>query len=81
MPALREKLGADRRRRHTYDKALAEAVKRFQKEHDIRQTGTLTAQTIEAMNGPRPTHVTDTILANMERWRWMPHDLAARPTS
>ena len=74
VPALREKLGlagdGD-----TYDKALAEAVKQFQKEHDLKQTGILAAPTLEAINGPRPTHVIDTILANMERWRWMPHDL------
>ncbi len=74
VPALREKLGLSGDG-DAYDKALAAAVKQFQKEHDIRQTGTLTAPTLDAMNGPRPTHVVDTILANMERWRWMPHDL------
>ncbi|MFZ2065865.1 MAG: L,D-transpeptidase family protein [Xanthobacteraceae bacterium] len=77
VPALREKLGLTGDG-DTYDKALAEAVKSFQKEHDIRQTGTLTAPTLEAMNGPRPTHVEDTVLANMERWRWMPHDLGGK---
>ena len=77
VPALREKLGLSGDG-DTYDKALAEAVKSFQKEHDIRQTGTLTAPTLEAMNGPRPTHVEDTILVNMERWRWMPHDLGGK---
>jgi L,D-transpeptidase YcbB len=77
VPALRDKLGVTGDG-DTYDKALAEAVKSFQKEHDIRQTGTLTAPTLEAMNGPRPTHVEDTILANMERWRWMPHDLGGK---
>ena len=74
VPQLREKLGVPGDGR-TYDKALAEAVKKFQKEHDLKQTGTLTPQTVDALNGPRPTHVTETILANMERWRWMPHDL------
>jgi murein L,D-transpeptidase YcbB/YkuD len=74
VPALRDKLGLSGDG-DTYDKALAAAVRQFQKEHGIRQTGMLTAPTLEAMNGPRPTHVVDTILANMERWRWMPHDL------
>ncbi|MFZ3354969.1 MAG: L,D-transpeptidase family protein [Xanthobacteraceae bacterium] len=77
VPALREKLGLTGDS-DTYDKALAEAVKQFQKEHEIKQSGTLTAPTLEAMNGPRPTHVEDTILANMERWRWMPHDLGGK---
>jgi L,D-transpeptidase YcbB len=71
---LRERLGVQGDG-STYDKALAEAVKKFQKDHDLKQTGTLTPQTVDALNGPRPTHVTETILANMERWRWMPHDL------
>jgi L,D-transpeptidase YcbB len=74
VPALRERLGVAGDGT-TYDKELAEAVKKFQKEHDLKATGILTAQTLEAINGPRPTHVTETIIANMDRWRWMPHDL------
>jgi L,D-transpeptidase YcbB len=75
VPALREKLGVAGGDDTVYDKTLAEAVKAFQKEHGLKPTGTLTAPTVAALNGPRPTHVVDTILANMERWRWMPHDL------
>jgi len=74
VPQLRERLGV-KGDGTTFDKALAEAVKNFQKNHDLKQTGTLTPQTVDALNGPRPTHVTETILANLERWRWMPHDL------
>ncbi len=74
VPALREKLGLSGDG-NTYDKELANAVRTFQKDHGLRPTGTLTAPTLEALNGPRPTHVTDIILANMERWRWIPHDL------
>jgi murein L,D-transpeptidase YcbB/YkuD len=59
----------------TYDKALAEAVKKFQQQHDLKVTGTLTPQTIQAFNGKQPDKPIDTILANLERWRWMPHDL------
>jgi L,D-transpeptidase YcbB len=75
VPALREKLGVAGGDDTTYDRTLVEAVKAFQKEHALKPTGTLTAATVAALNGPRPTHVVDTILANMERWRWMPHDL------
>jgi L,D-transpeptidase YcbB len=74
VPALREKLDVSGDG-DVYDKVLAEAVKAVQKEHSLKQTGTLTAATLDAINGPRPTHVIDTILANMERWRWIPHDL------
>ena len=74
VPQLRERLGVLGDGGTTYDKALADAVKKFQHEHQIAATGTLTATTIDAINGPRPDHVADTIIANMERWRWLPHD-------
>jgi murein L,D-transpeptidase YcbB/YkuD len=74
VPQLRDRLGVTGDG-NTYDKPLAEAVKKFQQQHDIRATGTLTAATVEAMNGRQPDRPTDIILANMERWRWMPHDL------
>ncbi len=75
VPELRDRLGVPGDGSTTYDKDLAEAVKKFQKEHDLKPTGTLTAATIEALNGRQPDRPTDIILANMERWRWMPHDL------
>ncbi|HEY1746593.1 MAG TPA: L,D-transpeptidase family protein [Xanthobacteraceae bacterium] len=58
-----------------YDKTLAEAVKRFQQEHELKPTGLLTPATIDALNGRQPDRPIDIIVANMERWRWMPHDL------
>jgi murein L,D-transpeptidase YcbB/YkuD len=38
-------------------------------------SGLLTQQTIDALNGRSPDRPIDTIPANLERWRWMPHDL------
>jgi murein L,D-transpeptidase YcbB/YkuD len=73
VPQLRELLGVPGDGGTTYDKALAEAVKKFQHSHQIAATGTLTTATIDAINGPRPDHVEDVIIANMERWRWAPH--------
>jgi murein L,D-transpeptidase YcbB/YkuD len=72
VPHVRERLGVSGGG-NSYDKALAEAVKKFQQQHDLPTTGTLTAATVEALNGRQPNHVSDIILANMERWRWMPH--------
>jgi murein L,D-transpeptidase YcbB/YkuD len=72
---LRERLGVPGDGGTTYDKALAEALKKFQQLHKLAATGTLTAATIEALNGRQPDRSADIILANMERWRWMPHDL------
>ena len=76
VPALRERLGVGATDGTTYDKTLAEAVKKFQQQHDLQATGTTGGATIDALNGrAQPNHVTDIILANMERWRWMPHRL------
>jgi murein L,D-transpeptidase YcbB/YkuD len=76
VPALRDRLGLTGDGT-TYDKALADAVKKFQDEHEIKGGGLLTPATIEALNGRQPDKPIDIILANMERWRWMPHDLGS----
>jgi murein L,D-transpeptidase YcbB/YkuD len=78
VPALRERLGVLGDGGTTYDKALAESVKKFQQEHQVAATATLTAATVEALNGGKvPDHQTDIVLANMERWRWMTHSFPA----
>jgi murein L,D-transpeptidase YcbB/YkuD len=59
----------------TYDKELANAVKKFQERHELKPTGTLDLATVEALNGRRSDRQIDIIIANMERWRWMPPDL------
>jgi murein L,D-transpeptidase YcbB/YkuD len=74
VPQLRERLGV-RGDGTAYDKALAEAVKTFQTGHDLKATGMLTPGTVEALNGRAPDRPADIIIANLERWRWMPHDL------
>jgi murein L,D-transpeptidase YcbB/YkuD len=73
VPQLRERLGILGDGGTTFDKPLAEAVKKYQQDHNIAATGTLTVATIEALNGVKPDHAADIIIANMERWRWMPH--------
>ena len=74
MPLLRERLHVSGDGT-TYDKALAEAVAKYQKEHEQKATGMLTPATVEALNGRKPDRPIDTIIANLERWRWMPHEL------
>jgi L,D-transpeptidase YcbB len=71
---LRQRLGLDGDST-IYDKAVADAVKTFQQDHELKVSGLLTPQTIEALNGRSPDRPIDTILVNLERWRWMPHDL------
>jgi L,D-transpeptidase YcbB len=74
VPLLRERLKVSGDGT-TFDKPLADAVKKYQQDHQLKVTGTLTQQTIDALNGHQPDKPVDIILANMERWRWMPHDL------
>jgi L,D-transpeptidase YcbB len=74
VPQLRERLGVSGDGL-IFDKALADAVKKFQQDNNLKPTGIVTAATLEALNGRQSRRPFDTIIANMERWRWMPHDL------
>ena len=75
VPLLRSRLDVAEEGDTTYDKTLADAVRKFQASHKLKSTGTLDAATVEALNGRQSDRQTDIIIANMERWRWMPHDL------
>jgi murein L,D-transpeptidase YcbB/YkuD len=76
VPLLRERLQLEGDASSTtYDKVLAEAVRKFQRERELSATGSLNQATVEALNGPRRDHDADIIIANMERWRWLPRDL------
>ncbi|MDC7988153.1 L,D-transpeptidase family protein, partial [Rhodoplanes sp. TEM] len=74
VPEVREKLGVAGTGT-TYDKPLADAVKAFQKKKGLKQTGVFDSGTLDAMYGPRNDRTADIVLANLERWRWVPHDL------
>jgi murein L,D-transpeptidase YcbB/YkuD len=63
-----------------YDDALATAVKAVQVQNGMDPTGIINAATRNALNGvERPTAAGNVqrIIANMERWRWMPENLGA----
>jgi L,D-transpeptidase YcbB len=77
VPLLRLRLGVPGETGAMYDRALADAVKRFQQAHALGATGMVNAATVEALNGRQSDPHIDIILANMERWRWMPHHLGA----
>lgn len=59
-----------------YDQNLSLAVARAQKRFGLNPTGELDAKTLTALNVPVSVRV-DQILANMERWRWLPQTLPA----
>ncbi len=76
VPQLRERLDVPGDRTSTtYDHVMSEAVATFQKSNGLRPNGQLNAETVDAINGPRRDRDADVIIANMERWRWIPRDL------
>jgi len=60
-----------------YDKAVADAVRRFQKRHGLAETGSVNAATAAALNVPVAKRIRQVEL-NMERWRWLPDDFGSR---
>lgn len=58
-----------------YDSELEMAVKAFQKSRGLSAEGVVGPGTRRALNGGAPKNRVRTILANMERWRWIPGDL------
>ena len=78
VPALRERFGLKAADGNTtYDKELADTIAKYQKEVGLSPSGQLTAATLDAINGPKREKTVDIILANMERWRWVPRDLGS----
>ena len=76
VPLLRDKLGlAGDASDLKYDAKLAEAVKKFQRANELPVTGNLDSKTIKELNGPPRDKQIDTVISNMERWRWYPRDL------
>jgi murein L,D-transpeptidase YcbB/YkuD len=78
VPQLRAKLGITENANDThYDAKVAEAVRRFQDGAELRPTGVLDDRTVKALNSPRRDRKIDTVIVNMERWRWLPRQLGA----
>ncbi len=76
VPALRARFGMKSPGGDTnYDRELSGTIAKFQKEHGLQPTGQLTQATLDVINGPKRDKTVDIIIANMERWRWVPRDL------
>jgi murein L,D-transpeptidase YcbB/YkuD len=56
---------------------IRDAVKRFQARSGLNQDGRAGGVTLASLNVPAETRV-DQIVANMERWRWMPRQFEHR---
>ena len=78
VPQLRAKLGITEDADDThYDAKVAEAVRKFQSGAELKPTGVLDDRTVKAINSPKRDRQIDTLIVNMERWRWLPRDLGA----
>ena len=86
---LRQRLGAAEpraARRTIFDLELQDALKTFQGRNNIQTSGLLTPRTRSALNAGVPSDKPQAkpvlagseaqrLIANMERWRWMPEEL------
>ncbi|WP_441278462.1 L,D-transpeptidase family protein [Tardiphaga sp. 172_B4_N1_3] len=77
VPLLRARLNVESPAETKYDAAVAEAVRKYQASNDLKATGVLDEATVRAMNSPKRDRHIDTVLVNMERWRWLPRQLGA----
>lgn len=57
-----------------FDADLLEAVRRAQRRYGLNPAGQVGAQTLVALNAPVEARIRQ-IMANMERWRWLPPEL------
>ena len=80
VPLIRARfnLAKDSDNQTIYDERLASAVAAFQKEKGLPNTGVLNPQTVAALSGPSVAQRQSELIANMERWRWLPADLGQR---
>jgi murein L,D-transpeptidase YcbB/YkuD len=60
-----------------FDAPLEEAARRFQQRHGLEEDGVAGPATLAELNLPAEDHVRQ-IEVNLERWRWLPHDLGQR---
>jgi len=78
VPQLRAKLGITENPDDTkYDAKVAAAVRKFQEGAELKPTGVLDDKTVKAINSPKRDRQIDTVIVNMERWRWLPRQLGA----
>ena len=60
-----------------FDQDLLDGVRRAQRRYGLNPAGAVGAQTIAALNVPVAARIRQ-IMANMERWRWLPAQLDQR---
>jgi murein L,D-transpeptidase YcbB/YkuD len=81
VKALRKRLAVEDKQvsasGDVFDQDLQDAVLRAQRRYGLRPTGVVSTGTLAALNVPVEARVRQ-IMANMERWRWLPQTLPAK---
>lgn len=79
VPLIRSRFGlsntGDTDKADIYDTQVAGAVAKFQRSRGLPANGRLTSATIKALSGDNRGRLVNEVLANMERWRWLPRDM------
>jgi murein L,D-transpeptidase YcbB/YkuD len=78
VPLVRARLGLGPTEEPVFDRSTATALAAFQKQAGLPANGILGAQTLAALGTPATTRGEQDIVAQMERWRWLPADLGAK---
>ena len=79
VPLLRKRFKLPANASTVYDPPLVEAVKDYQDRSGFDADGVVGVSTVQRLNNELEsrTNRIDTVVANMERWRWMPRDLGS----
>ncbi len=81
VPLIRARLGIEPGdEQDIYDETVAAAVAGFQQTRGLKASGNFNDQTVAALvrSSEKPQQVENDIIANMERWRWLPHQLGSK---
>lgn len=75
VPLVRARLGLGASEEPVFDRSTATALAEFQKQAGLRADGVLSNQTLAALGSPPSSRLEGDLVAQMERWRWLPADL------
>ncbi len=77
VPALRRRLGLEPGDSTDYDAELVAAVVAFQQQRGLENDGVVGPMTLAELNRSA-ADIVDTLILNLERWRWLPASLGER---
>ncbi len=75
VPLVRARLGLGPTDDGVFDRSTALALADFQKKAGLPANGILSERTVAALGKPATAQGEEDLIAQMERWRWLPQDL------